>query len=150
MKILILGSTGFIGKNLKKKLEKKDYTLETAERSSGVDIRNYEQIKEKIIQTNPDVIYNLASHGGSMHYVRENAANVFHDNVQMALNLYRAVADFNNEIKIIQPFSNCSYPGKSNVQKEHEWLDGDVHPSVFSFGNSKRSIYYLSECFKTI
>ena len=27
------------------------------------------------------------------------------------------------------------------------WLDGPVHPSIFSFGNSKRSIYYLSECY---
>ena len=32
-----------------------------------------------------------------------------------------------------------------DVQKEEEWLSGDVHPSVFSFGNSKRSIFYISK-----
>ena len=142
MKILILGSTGFIGKNLLQRLSS-DYEVYTAERSSGVDIRVYKQIFNKIKEVQPDVIYNLASHGGSVHYVRDKAAEVFHDNVQMSLNLYKSIQKINPKIKIIQPFSNCSYPGKSNLQKEEEWLDGDVHPSVFSFGNSKRSIFFL-------
>jgi len=148
MKILVLGSTGFIGKNLINRLKEDSYKVYTAQRSTGVDIREYDQIYNKIKEVNPDVIYNLASHGGSVHYVRTKAGEVFHDNVQMALNLYRAVSEINPNIKIIQPFSNCSYPGKSNVQHEEEWLDGDVHPSVFSFGNSKRSIFYLSSCFQ--
>ena len=148
MKVLVLGSTGFIGKNLTARLQKENYEVYTAQRSTGIDIREYDQICNKIKEVNPDVIYNLASHGGSVHYVRTKAGEVFHDNVQMALNLYRAVSEINPSIKIIQPFSNCSYPGKSNVQHEEEWLDGDVHPSVFSFGNSKRSIFYLSSCFK--
>ena len=147
MKILILGSTGFIGKNLLQRLSS-DYEVYTAERSSGVDIRVYKQIFNKIKEVQPDVIYNLASHGGSVHYVRDKAAEVFHDNVQMSLNLYKSIQKINPKIKIIQPFSNCSYPGKSNLQKEEEWLDGDVHPSVFSFGNSKRSIFFLSKCFQ--
>lgn len=148
MKILVLGSTGFIGKNLINRLREDSYEVYTAQRSTGIDIREYDQICNKIKEVNPDVIYNLASHGGSVHYVRTKAGEVFHDNVQMALNLYRAVSEINPNIKIIQPFSNCSYPGKSNVQHEEEWLDGDVHPSVFSFGNSKRSIFYLSSCFQ--
>jgi GDP-L-fucose synthase len=148
MKVLVLGSTGFIGKNLINRLKKENVEIFTAQRSSGTDIRVYSQILEKIKQTSPDVIYNLASHGGSVHYVRAKAAEVYHDNVQMALNLYKAVSEVNPKIKIIQPFSNCSYPGVSSLQKEEEWLDGDVHPSVFSFGNSKRAIFYLSKCFR--
>lgn len=148
MKVLILGSTGFIGKNLKKRLIDDNFHVHTAERSSGVDVRDYAQIYAIIDKIRPKVIYNLASHGGSVHYVRTKAADVYHDNVQMALNLYRAVHEIDKDIKIIQPFSNCSYPGTSNLQKEEEWLNGDVHPSVFSFGNSKRSIFYLSKCYK--
>tara|TARA_Y100001938_G_C8061218_1_gene417399 strand:+ start:641 stop:1558 length:918 start_codon:yes stop_codon:yes gene_type:complete len=148
MKILLLGSTGFIGSNLKTRLEKEGHTIFTAERSSGVDIRRYNDIRFTIKYTKPDVIYNLASHGGSVHYVRNNSADVFQDNVLMAINLYKAISEVNKDIKVIQPFSNCSYPGKSDVQYEEEWLDGDVHPSVFSFGNSKRTIFYLSKCYK--
>jgi GDP-L-fucose synthase len=148
MKVLILGSTGFIGNNLLKRLSKENLIVTTAERSSGIDLRSYEQMYNLINKNKPDIIFNLASHGGSVHYVKKNSGMVFYDNVQMALNLYRAISEININIKIIQPFSNCSYPGVSNIQKESEWLDGDVHPSVFSFGNSKRSIFYLSECFK--
>jgi len=148
MKILILGSTGFIGSNLKTRLQKEGHTIFTAERSTGVDIRRFNDIRFIINYTKPDVIYNLASHGGSVHYVRNNSADVFQDNVLMAINLYKAVSEVDKHIKIIQPFSNCSYPGKSDIQHEEEWLDGDVHPSVFSFGNSKRSIFYLSKCYK--
>ncbi len=147
MNILVLGSTGFIGKNLVDQLKKQKHNVTTAERSSNVDIRNYDQILQKIKDCNPQIIYNLASHGGSVHYVKSKPAEVYHDNVQMGLNLYKAVAEVNNKIKIIQPFSNCSYPGDSDIQKENQWLRGDVHPSVFSFGNSKRSIYCISKCY---
>ena len=148
MRILILGSTGFIGKNLLSRLTESGHDVTTAERSSGIDLRDYQQVISLIKNVCPEIIFNLASHGGSVHYVKSNAADVYFDNVQMSLNLYKAVSEINRDIKIIQPFSNCSYPGDSDVQKEEEWLSGDVHPSVFSFGNSKRSIFYISKCFK--
>jgi len=148
MNILILGSTGFIGKNLFNRLVANGHNVTTAERSSGTDLRNYQQVVALIKNVSPEIIFNLASHGGSVHYVKSNAADVYFDNVQMSLNLYKAISEINRDIKIIQPFSNCSYPGDSDVQKEEEWLTGDVHPSVFSFGNSKRSIFYISKCFK--
>jgi GDP-L-fucose synthase len=108
---------------------------------------DYDRLSLTIKEMKPDVIFNVASHGGSLHYVKEYAGDVFFDNVQMALNLYRAVKEHSPGSKIITPFSNCSYPGSSDVQEEENWLSGEVHPSIFSFGNSKRAIYYLSKCF---
>ena len=80
MNILILGSTGFIGKNLLKKLIAMGYNVFTAERSSGVDLRSYEQVISLLRRTNPEVVFNLASHGGSVHYVKTFPADVFFDN----------------------------------------------------------------------
>ncbi len=147
MNILILGTTGFIGKNLLARLEETEHNIHTCSRSEGTDILNYESLSLRLREVQPDIIFNLASHGGSIHYVNEYAANVYNDNVQMALNLYRAVKEESPHSKIINPFSNCSYPGSSSVQNEENWLSGEVHPSIFSFGNSKRSIYYLSQCY---
>ena len=146
-KILILGSTGFVGKNLKQRLLKDGHNTDTAERSSGVDILKYDQIKNKIKASKPNVIFNLACHVGGVNYINTKAGEVYYDNLQMALNLYKAVSEVDTEIKIIQPLANCAYPGSASIQKEIDWLSGDVHPSVFSFGNSKRAIYYLSKCF---
>ena len=147
MRILVLGHTGFIGKNLFKKLQASGTQVWGASKSTGTDLRDYNETRNLIKRVEPDIIYNVASHGGSLHYVREFAGDVYHDNVSMALNLYRAVKEVNPLIKIIQPFSNCSYPGTSDVQYEPEWLAGPVHPSVMSFGTSKRSVYYMSECY---
>ena len=135
MKILVLGSTGFIGKNLINRLREDSYEVYTAQRSTGIDIREYDQICNKIKEVNPDVIYNLASHGGSVHYVRTKAGEVFHDNVQMALNLYRAVSEINPNIKIIQPFSNCSYPGKSG------WMA--TYILLYSLSEILRGLYFI-------
>ncbi len=147
MNIMILGSTGFIGKALHEKLVQDGHNVIGCSRAKGVDATQYQQLENFIRQNEPDVIYNVASHGGSMRYVRKYAADVISDNVQMILNLYRAVNKLNPKIKIIQPFSNCSYPGDSSVQHEENWLTGDVHKSVFSFGNSKRTIFYVSKCY---
>lgn len=148
MKILVIGSTGFVGKNLLAALSETEHEVATCQRSTGTDVREYSQIHKVVVDKTPDIIYNLASHGGSVHYVKSNAAAVYNDNVQMSLNLYRAVSEVNAEIKIIQPFSNCSYPGDSSIQHEEDWLNGQVHQSVFSFGNSKRSMFYISECYR--
>tara|TARA_Y100000361_G_C11123838_1_gene324766 strand:- start:80 stop:1003 length:924 start_codon:yes stop_codon:yes gene_type:complete len=147
MKILVLGGTGFIGSNLIKELEKNYHNIFSYSKSAGLDMLDYDRLSLTIKEMKPDVIFNVASHGGSLHYVKEYAGDVFFDNVQMALNLYRAVKEHSPGSKIITPFSNCSYPGSSDVQEEENWLSGEVHPSIFSFGNSKRAIYYLSKCF---
>tara|TARA_R100000234_G_scaffold115976_2_gene92507 strand:+ start:23692 stop:24612 length:921 start_codon:yes stop_codon:yes gene_type:complete len=146
MKIMVLGGNGFIGRNLLKSLHN-THEVVVLTKSKGHDLRIYSNISLAISHFKPDVIYNLASHGGSLHYVKENAAEVYSDNLLMALNLYKAVKEHAPLCRIIQPFSNCSYPGDSDIQHEENWLDGEVHNSVFSFGNSKRSIYYLSKCY---
>lgn len=147
MKILVLGGTGFVGKNLTSRLKMDRHEVYTCSRAEGVDILNYDLIAEKINTIQPEIIFNAATHGGSLHYVSQRAGDVFNDNVQMALNIYNSVKEHCPTAKIINPFSNCSYPGDSSIQNEENWLSGEVHPSIFSFGNSKRTIFYLSWCF---
>jgi len=147
-RVLILGGTGFIGKNLFNRLRKDaQYDVVAVSKSTGVDILDFDQIANCIKETKPDVVFNVASHGGGIHYVKKFAASVLSDNIRMALNLYQAISCWAPECKVIQPFSNCSYPGDSSVQNEENWLNGDVHNSIFSFGNSKRAIYYISKCY---
>jgi len=76
MKIMVLGDTGFIGQNLFNRLKKDGHNVVGCSRKTGVDILNYSQFSDFIKVNEPDVIYNLASHGGSMLYVREYAADV--------------------------------------------------------------------------
>ena len=148
MKVLIFGSTGFIGKNLVATLSQDDkYEIFECSKSSGADMTKYDEIYEVLKKHQPEVIFNVAANVGSLHYVTTYAADVMTDNIQMALNLYKAVKNTCPTAKIINPLANCSYPEIVKIQDEKHWLNGPIHPSVFSFGNSKRVTYFLSKCY---
>ena len=148
MNILILGGHGFIGTHFAKEFANTQHDVTAKSRKDGFDLRDIGETRKVVSQNTPDIIINSAAHVGSLHYVTTNAAEVISDNSQMAISLYRAVAEVNCDITIINPLSNCSYPGDSDVQFEEEWLNGEVHDSVYSYGNSKRFIYNLSVCYK--
>ena len=73
-----------------------------------------------------------------LHYVKEKAADVINDNIQMTLNIYKAMVEVGCDATIIQPFSNCSYPGIIDVQHEEMWWNGNIHESVESYGAPKK------------
>jgi len=147
MKSLILGHTGFVGKSLSKFLADRGHDvvgLSTAE----CDLRDYDSFLQAVGDIgNVGVIYNLAANVGSVHYVTAKAAEVITDNSLMAINLYKVVNRVFPKAIIINPISNCCYADGSTLQDEDEWLSGPVHPSVFSFGNFKRILYFLSRCY---
>jgi GDP-L-fucose synthase len=148
MKVLIIGGFGFVGKNLCNALENSEHEIFPFSRKNGLDLLDYSLTKKIIKEIKPEAIINCAAHVGSLHYVTTYTADVISENVQMALNLYRAVKEVCPSCRIVNPLSNCSYPGTANIQIETEWFDGPVHESVYSYGNSKRMIYILSHCYK--
>jgi len=148
MKVLILGGHGFVGRNLCEILTSPDYEIVALSRRDGLDLRNLGLVRDYFSDQHPDVVVNLAAHVGSLHYVTQYAADVAYDNIQMALNLYKAVAGCCPKTRIINPLSNCSYPGDANKHYEPEWWQGEVHDSVFSYGNAKRFIYVISKTFR--
>ena len=147
MKILVLGGHGLIGSHVMKELANTKHTAIALSRRDGLDLLKLESAAQAIADHKPDVIINCAAHVGSLHYVTQFAADVIHDNIQIMLNVYRAVANVNPKIKVITPISNCSYPGDSLIQKESEFWNGPVHDSVWSYGNSRREIVAISKCY---
>lgn len=149
MKIIVLGGSGFVGQNLTKSLKGSPHQVWSFSRKNGPDLLDYEGLKKTLEEIKPDAIFNCAANFGSLRYLKKFEADVFHINTQMALNLYRAVKDVCRGARIINLLSNCSYPGNTNIQQEPEWLLGQVHDSVFSFGNAKRFIYVAARCYKS-
>lgn len=147
MKILVLGGHGFVGKHIVNVLNKTEHEVHPISRRDGIDLRDYTKTGNCFKKINPDVIINCAAHVGSLHYVTTYAADVFYDNGQIALNIYNVAAKVCPDVRIINPLSNCSYPGDSDIQREIDWWVNEVHESVFSYGNAKRFIYVISKCY---
>ena len=148
-KILILGGFGFLGKNLNNVLKKENkYEVYNESRRTGCDILDYQSLLNTINKIKPNILINAAAHVGSMKYVAEFAGDVCHDNTLMYVNIFKAIKESNPNIILINPISNCSYPGIIDIQNEENWWDGVIHSSVESYGNPKKIGYILSECYK--
>lgn len=146
-KILVLGGFGFMGKNLNQIFKDSEYQLFNESRRTGCDMTDINQLASTIKKIQPDVIINAAAHVGSIAYVTKYAGDVCRDNSLMYINLYQAVSEIDKNIIIINPISNCSYPGIIDIQHEENWWDGQIHQSVESYGTPKKLGFILSECF---
>ncbi|MBP0019591.1 MAG: NAD-dependent epimerase/dehydratase family protein [Cyanobacteria bacterium SBLK] len=147
MKIIVIGGFGFFGKHIAASLKGEGHEVWQLSRVNGYDLNDYSQIEQAFQCFEPDAIYNCAAHVGGLHYVSQRHATIIHDNIQMALNLYKAVGAAVPNALIINPLSNCSYPGEMTFYSESNWLKGEVHSSVYSYGNAKRVLYMLSHCY---
>lgn len=147
MKYIVLGHTGFVGKNLTKYLTNNGHQV-VGLSTSNCDLRNYSSLNDKIKEIGAvDAIFNCAANVGSVHYVTANAGDVISDNTYIALNLYKVVLENCPSVTIVNLLSNCCYVDGVQIQEEESWLNGEVHHSVFSFGNFKRVLYYISRCY---
>jgi GDP-L-fucose synthase len=147
MNVLVLGGHGFVGKVAVRDLTAQGHRVTAVSRKDGVDLTHWDKTLEAFKRAEPEAIINCAAHVGSLHYVSQYAAAVIDDNVQMLLNVFRATQQVAPKARLIHPISNCSYPGDANVHAEPSFWDGPVHRSVWSYGNSRRMIGVLSDCY---
>jgi GDP-L-fucose synthase len=147
MKILVLGSTGFVGRNVSEFLKTCNVDFQTLAGKAQADLRKQVETKDFFDQVKPDVVINCAAHVGSLNYVTEKAADVIVDNSQMILNMYQAIASTNHHAIVINPIANCAYPAKSDTFLEDHWWDGHLHRSVLSYGSTRRLLWSVGESF---
>ncbi len=137
-KVLLLGHTGFLGKAVSKHLD----TLEIYQRgislSTGHDLRNSMTIEEVLSSENYAAIINCAAHVGGIGYGQKHSKAIFADNTLINLNVLYAALKYG--IKLINPISNCAYPGHIQEYKEQDFWSGSVHESVFAYATTRRQL----------
>lgn len=145
-KVAVLGGTGFVGRNVSDALVEAGMEVRAFNRSGGCDLLDLPDASARILQFQPDYIVNCAAIVGSVNYVADFAADVVDVNMRMLLNVYQIAKQMRTAI-VINPVANCAYPGVMDLYCEAELWDGPLHPSVLSYGSTRRMMLVLSECY---
>lgn len=98
-KAIVTGSEGFVGKHLVKHLESQGWDVAGINKRNGVDIRDYETVRNLLDAYRPDVIFHLAAQA----YVPEsfvNPARTFEVNTLGSLNILEAVRQLGIKTRI--------------------------------------------------
>ena len=138
MKVLVVGSKGFLGSWVKKMLlaDTNHETLEISGKES-LDITKIEDLQNFVSKHKPEAIINCAAFVGGISYGYKYPARLLYENSKMALNLYE-ISSKNDVGILINPISNCAYPGHLTTYVESQFFDGPPHESVYNYGIAKR------------
>ncbi|HEY5316111.1 MAG TPA: NAD-dependent epimerase/dehydratase family protein [Pirellulales bacterium] len=148
MRILLLGATGFVGRNVAEVFADAGVPLVARSRRDGWDLMDPARTERELRDLKPQMIINCAASVGSLNYVTEQAADIVDQNMQMLLNLYRACAAVAPQATIINPVANCAFPGELSLFREDSVWDGELHSSVVAYGSTRRMLLVLSDCYR--
>lgn len=146
VRIAILGGTGFAGRNVRNILEAAGYVVGVFSRTTGCDLLDLPSTWARLDAFRPTHLVNCAALVGSVNYVTDFAADVVDVNMRMILNVYK-MAQQMREVVVVNPIANCAFPGIMSVYKEETLWDGPIHPSVLSYGTTRRMMDVLATCY---
>jgi GDP-L-fucose synthase len=136
--ILVTGCTGFLGKRVCRQLELKGVPYLGTSQQNGLDLRDRKATLAFFEEEKPDYVLNCAAFVGGIQFGYKHPAELFHNNIQMTLNLLEA-AHITKVKRIVNPISNCAYPGAATFFKENEFWDGPLHESVMVYGFARKA-----------
>ena len=142
-KILLLGSTGFVGTNFLKDRRASHYKIFSPKRKS-LDLTNKEQLFDYVNYHNPDLIINAAGKVGGIMANSKNNFDFLNENILINYN----IINVSKELKVknlINLSSSCIYPvDYQNPFLEEDILNGKLEPTNEGYALSK--IYALKSC----
>jgi len=127
-KILLLGSTGFIGAQLKAALLEKNYEVA----DPRVEVRNLDDVRQAIETHEPDYIVNATGITGkpNVDWCEDQPGETYSVNLSGAINV--ATAAFEKSIKVAQMSSGCIYDGDNDGKGYSEEDEPNFFGSLYS------------------
>lgn len=146
-KVFVTGGSGFLGTHIVNVLNKSGAKV-FSPRSKEYDLTDMKQVLDAFDTFNPNVVIHAAADVGGIGYNRISPADIFRNNLSMAVNILDACQK-NNIEKVTLIGSACAYPGEvSGYMQEKDFQSGPMHESVEVYGLSKRALYLGSKAYK--
>lgn len=139
MNILILGSSGYLGKKLKNVLSNGNNTIVSPTRKE-VDLTNTSRLVEFVNDyPNFDVIYNCAIFQKTGDSLVSEKNRVFLENTLINASYINLLQTIQYSVHFITIGASCAFSKNENEVNDF-YLDGTLHPSVRCFANPKRQL----------
>lgn len=139
-KILITGSSGFIGTNLLISLKSQNFDLAVMDRSHNTlfknvtnyvgDISNYSFVEKSIVNFQPNKVFHLAGYKNRSSNIEEVSSSL-NINLLGALNLYQALTKVSTVKSIISLGTTDEY-GINNMSFNESMIEYPISPYGFS------------------
>lgn len=146
-RVCIIGGAGFLGRNIDEYFQGQGLDVFIV-RKSEFNLSESREAERLIKLCRPALLIHAAADIGGIDYNRLYPADVFHNNLLMAINILDACSR-NHIEKVILIGSACAYPGYTDDNLvENEFLDGRMHESVEVYGFSKRALYLGAKAYR--
>jgi len=146
---LIIGGTGFIGKNIQKSFNEQAINYKCVG-SSQLKSDFHSSLSGIMREFRPTRVVLLAAKVGSMASIRRNPFVFVLENTRIFIDTYSVFEQCfaeGHRFKILNIISNCVYPASSENQVEKDVLNGAPHSSVDPFAHAKRMLIALGNNF---
>lgn len=145
-KVLLTGSSGFLGQNLLPALKEK-YEVFTF-RSDVYDLRNMEDCRKLVDVSEPEIVIHAAGSVGGIGANKKNPGRFMYDNLMMGSNLIETLRNASGFDKLILLGTVCSYPKHTPVPfKESDLWNGYPEETNAPYGIAKKSLMQLTQSY---
>lgn len=148
MRVVVTGSTGFLGSHLLPILVQRYGTGRiTALSSRDYDLVDPRQVRKLFQERKPDVLIHLAAYSGGIGANSAYPADFFYRNIMLTVPVFQAAAEYGLK-KLIYPIGGCSYPAKavSPIDEGQMW-DGYPQQESVGYSMAKKMGLVASECY---
>jgi GDP-L-fucose synthase len=138
MNVLVFGSRGLVGSSIVRELLKdnKKYNVTSSSRQD-TDLFSLEETKEKIINSNPDIVIIAAAKVGGIHANNTEKFQFISENIKINLNIFESLISF-PKTTIINIGSSCIYPlDAQSPLKEDSLMTGKLEPTNSPYAMAK-------------
>jgi GDP-L-fucose synthase len=148
-KIVVTGSTGFLGRHLMPILRKEYGESDVLGLSSkDFDLLRQDQVEQMFELHKPEVLVHLAAYSGGIGANRAYPADFFHKNA-LFVNLMFDAAARHRVKKLIFPMGGCSYPATvtSPISEDQMW-NGYPQPDSAGYSVAKKMGIVASQSYR--
>ncbi len=146
-RILVTGSSGFVGKNLVPLLEEIDATLLTPVRSD-YDLLEQDQVRAMFADLKPDIVFHLGAYVGGILANRDRPADFCYRNLLIGGTVMHEAWSAGVQ-KYITLIGGCSYPAKApSPIKETELWHGYPQPESAPYSLAKAMSVELAQSYR--